>query len=60
MRTFLCLALFAAMLSACNRATPEQQTINGAAEALGGSDRIQAVKTIVLEGEGTRATWGRT
>lgn len=60
MRPFLCLALFtAAMLSACSRATPEQQTINGAAEALGGSDRIQAIKTIVLEGEGTQGNLGQ-
>ena len=44
---------------ACARPTPEQQIINDAAAALGGSDRILAVKTIVIEGEGTNGNLGQ-
>jgi glyoxylase-like metal-dependent hydrolase (beta-lactamase superfamily II) len=54
-------AALAAVLTAgaCSRATPEQQVINDAAEALGGAERIQAVKTIVIEGEGTNGNLGQ-
>ena len=53
MTSLLCLALFAAAtVSACNRGTPEQQTINSAAEALGGSGPIQvALGALALEHE---------
>src|SRR4030095_4899344 len=51
--------LAAASLSACTQATPEQQIVNDAAEALGGTERIQAVKTLVLEGEGTNGNLGQ-
>jgi glyoxylase-like metal-dependent hydrolase (beta-lactamase superfamily II) len=55
-----CLALLAAvMLTACSRPTPEQQIINDAAAALGGSERILAIKTIVIEGEGTQYNLGQ-
>jgi len=55
-----CLALLATvMLAACSRATPEQQIVNDAAAALGGADRIAAVKTLVLEGEGTQYNLGQ-
>src|SRR5688572_29836847 len=40
-------------------APPEQAIIADAAEALGGSERILAVKTIVLEGEGTNGNMGQ-
>ena len=49
----------AAMLAACSRATPEQQVVNDAAEALGGADQIQAVNTLVLQGEGTQYNLGQ-
>jgi glyoxylase-like metal-dependent hydrolase (beta-lactamase superfamily II) len=45
--------LFAAFLCACATPPPERQIIDDAAEALGGAARIQAVKTLVIEGEGT-------
>jgi glyoxylase-like metal-dependent hydrolase (beta-lactamase superfamily II) len=48
-----CLALLAAVVSACATATSEQQIVNDAAAALGGRDRVLAVKTLVLEGGGT-------
>ena len=54
------LALLAAVtLNACARSTPEQQVINDAAAALGGSDRIQAAKTLIIEGEGTNGNLGQ-
>ena len=51
--------LLMAVTAACARSTPEQQIVNDAAEALGGSDRILAVKTLVLEGEGTQGNLGQ-
>jgi len=54
------LALVAAALAtACAQPTPEQQIVNDAATALGGRDRILAVKTLVLEGEGTNGNLGQ-
>ena len=44
---------------ACAQATPEQQVVNDAATALGGRDRILAVKTVVIEGEGTQYNLGQ-
>ena len=53
------LALALAATAACAQATPEEQFVNGAAEALGGADRLRAVQTIVLEGEGTMFNHGQ-
>jgi len=39
--------------------TPEQKLISSAADALGGKARIEAVKTIVIEGEGTNPNVGQ-
>jgi len=58
-RTGLFALLGALTLTACSQATPEQQIVNDAATALGGSDRILAVKTLVLEGEGTQYNLGQ-
>src|SRR5437667_328958 len=49
----------AAAASGCTRATPEQQIINDAAAALGGRDKILAVKSLVIEGEGTNGNLGQ-
>jgi glyoxylase-like metal-dependent hydrolase (beta-lactamase superfamily II) len=49
----------AAVLSACSQATPEQQIINDAATALGGRDRLLAVKTLTIEGQGTNGNLGQ-
>ena len=43
----------------CASPTPEQQFINDAAERLGGRDRVVAVRTLVLEGEGTQFNLGQ-
>lgn len=60
MKHTACLALLAAVvLAGCSRATPEQRVVNDAAEALGGNDRIVAVKTLVIEGEGTQGNLGQ-
>jgi glyoxylase-like metal-dependent hydrolase (beta-lactamase superfamily II) len=60
MRFTVCLALAAAaIVAACSRSTSEQQTVAAAAEALGGSDRIQSVRTLVIEGEGTQGNLGQ-
>ena len=58
-RTVWLTLLSAAVLAGCARATPEQQVIADAAGALGGSSRIQAVKTLTLEGEGTNGNLGQ-
>jgi glyoxylase-like metal-dependent hydrolase (beta-lactamase superfamily II) len=51
------LALF--IIAGCAAKPPEQQIIADAADALGGRDRILAVKTIVIEGEGTNGNLGQ-
>ncbi len=49
----------ACLVSACARPTPEQQIVNDAAAALGGRDRILAVKTLVVEGDGANGNLGQ-
>jgi glyoxylase-like metal-dependent hydrolase (beta-lactamase superfamily II) len=58
-RTAFCALLAAAAVAGCAQATPEQQVVNDSAAALGGRDRILAVKTLVLEGEGTQYNLGQ-
>ena len=58
-RSGLLTLLTAVTLAACARPTPEQQIVNDAAEALGGRDRILAVKTLTIEGEGTLYNLGQ-
>ena len=48
-----------ALTVACTRATPEQQIVNDAAAAMGGAERVSAVKTLVLEGTGTQYNLGQ-
>ncbi len=45
-------------LTACGSAPPEVQLVQDAAAALGGAERIQAVSTLVLEGEGLNGAAG--
>jgi hypothetical protein len=44
---------------ACARPTPEQQIVNDAADALGGREKLLAVKTLVVEGEGANGNFGQ-
>ena len=54
------LALLAVViLTGCAKPAPEQQLINDAAAALGGAEKILAVKTLVIEGEGTHYNLGQ-
>jgi glyoxylase-like metal-dependent hydrolase (beta-lactamase superfamily II) len=58
-RTKWFFVLAAALLSACAQSTPEQQTINDAAAALGGKEKILAVKTLIIEGTGSNGNLGQ-
>jgi glyoxylase-like metal-dependent hydrolase (beta-lactamase superfamily II) len=49
----------ALLAGACSQAAPEVQIINDAAEALGGRDRVLAVRTLVLEGTGVQPNIGQ-
>ena len=51
--TSLVVFVAAVAIGGCSRGTPEQQTVDDAAAALGGRDRLLAIKTLVIEGEGT-------
>ena len=55
----LCGTLLALCCSACAQSTPEQQIVNDAAAAMGGRDRILAVKTLVIEGDGKNGNLGQ-
>ena len=46
-------------LAGCAQPTPEQQFIKDAATALGGRSRIEAVKTLTIEGEGANYNLGQ-
>lgn len=60
MRRLGFVVIFAAVLIVgCTGSTPERQIIDDAAEALGGSETIQAVTTLVLEGTGTNGRFGQ-
>jgi len=50
--------IVAAAVSACSQ-PPEKQIVADAAAALGGRSRILAVKTLVIEGEGTNGNLGQ-
>ena len=53
------IVIYAAATAACTTATPEQQVVNDAAAALGGRDRILAVKTLTIEGDGANGNLGQ-
>ena len=54
----LLLVFIASAVSACSQ-PPEKQIVADAASALGGRSRILAVKTLVIEGEGTNGNLGQ-
>ncbi|MGB7217750.1 MAG: hypothetical protein WBD07_02980 [Vicinamibacterales bacterium] len=53
------IVLAAAFAGACTQAPPEMRVVNDAAAALGGRDRILAVKALAIEGEGTNPNIGQ-
>jgi glyoxylase-like metal-dependent hydrolase (beta-lactamase superfamily II) len=59
MRRSFCALAAAFGLTACTQLPPEQQTVQDAAEAMGGRDKILAVKSLVLEGEGANGNPGQ-
>jgi hypothetical protein len=55
-----CLTLLAIVCTVgCAKVAPEKKAIDAAAAALGGKDRIQAARTIVIEGEGSAPNVGQ-
>jgi hypothetical protein len=42
------------MFTACARPAPEQRVVRDAASALGGAEKVLAVNTLVIEGEGAQ------
>jgi len=58
-RTLLLALTTAAAVAACTKLPLEQQIVNDAAAALGGRDRVLAVKTLVIEGEGSNGNLGQ-
>lgn len=59
MNKTVCLLVVASLAAACARTPPEKALVDDAARALGGADRIAAVKTIVIEGEGEAPNLGQ-
>ena len=59
MRLGYVVPLIVLSFAACARLTPEQQAVNDAASALGGVERVQAVRTLVIEGDGTQFNLGQ-
>lgn len=53
------IVVVAAFAGACAQTPREVQVVNDAAEALGGRDRIQAVRTLVIDGEGNAPLLGQ-
>ena len=53
------LLVAAAVVCGCSQPPPERQIVEDAADALGGADRIAAVRTLTLEGEGTNGNLGQ-
>jgi hypothetical protein len=51
--------LIALAVSSCNRTPPERQAVVDAANALGGSEKILALKTLTMEGQGSAANIGQ-
>jgi glyoxylase-like metal-dependent hydrolase (beta-lactamase superfamily II) len=58
MNRAFCALLAAALLCACRKA-PELKVVQAAAVALGGADKVQAVKTLTIEGSGENGNLGQ-
>ena len=55
----LLVLIVAGLVSACAATPPEQQVVNDAAAALGGTDRLKALKSLSIEGTGTAPQVGQ-
>ena len=58
MNRALATILATALLCGCNR-NPELKAVKAAAEAMGGKDRVLAVRTLIIEGEGENPNLGQ-
>ena len=54
-----CLVTLLVITAACSSAPPERQVVNDTAAALGGADRIRALKSISVQGEGDAPNVGQ-
>src|SRR5215510_8489918 len=59
MKRILWLFVVSMVVAGCASTTPEQAVVNGAATALGGAEKIQAVNTLVLEVTGEQGNLGQ-
>jgi hypothetical protein len=59
MKTFVSVVIVALLATGCATTPPEMQVVRDAAQALGGADRILAVKTFAIEGEGSAPNVGQ-
>ena len=57
--TWAGIVLLAVVAGACSQTPPETRLINDAVTALGGADKVNAVKTLVIEGEGIAGNMGQ-
>jgi glyoxylase-like metal-dependent hydrolase (beta-lactamase superfamily II) len=58
-RTLLSTSIAALMIGGCTPQPPEQQFVNDAMTAVGGRSRVEAVKTLVIEGGGVNYNLGQ-
>ena len=58
-RNTLAVLVATAALAGCAQPTPEQEFVNDVTAALGGRSRIEAVKTLTIEGEGVNFNLGQ-
>lgn len=59
MKSATLIVVMAAFAGACAQTPREIQVVNEAAEALGGRDRVQAVRTLAIDGEGNTRLLGQ-
>ena len=58
-QSLLFASAFVVIMGACSRVPPEMQMVNDAAAALGGKERVLAVKTLVMSGSGDNPNIGQ-
>lgn len=58
-RVLLSVVVAGLAVAGCAQLTPEQQFVNDVTAALGGRSRLEAVKTLTIEGEGTNYNLGQ-
>src|SRR5215475_8027977 len=59
MKKLLCVVAVVAAATGCTQTAPEHKVINEAADALGGRQKVLAVKTLTIEGEGPAPNVGQ-